>query len=99
MNNPDSGEPYAAITTYGQHNHGIRTEHYRYIQYEDGLGEFYDFRTDPEEWDNLISNQDYQQEIAAHRALLPEVNVNWNQHSQYTFQPYFVEQKSRSIDN
>jgi arylsulfatase A-like enzyme len=99
MHNPDSSEPYTAITTFGQHNHGIRTENYRYIQYEDGLGEFYDFRSDPEEWDNLISNQDYQQEIAAHRALLPKVNVNWNQHSQYTFQPYFVEQKARIIDN
>jgi arylsulfatase A-like enzyme len=95
MNSSPSGENYYAVTTFGKDNHGIRTENFRYIQYEDGLGELYDLRSDPEEWENLFSNQDYQKEIASHQALLPSVNVNWNRHSQYTFQPYFVEQKAR----
>ena len=99
MNNPEANREQVAITTYGMNNHGIRTQDYRYIQYEDGKGELYDFRTDPEEWNNLYDDQDYQQEIEMHQALLPKVNANWNQHSSYGFQPYFVEQKSRSVDN
>ena len=85
-----------AITTFGMNNHGVRTGNFRYIQYEDGLGELYDFRRDPEEWENLFSNQDYQQEVQSHKALLPPINVNWNQHSNYGFQPYFGEQKART---
>ncbi len=99
MNHPENTEQYTAITTFGMNNHGVRTENFRYIQYEDGLGELYDYQSDPEEWNNLFSNQDYRAEIAKHQALLPKVNVNWNQHSQYTFQPYFVEQKSLTMDN
>ncbi len=84
-----------AITTFGHKNHGIRTEDFRYIEYEDGLGELYDHRSDPEEWENLFSHPDYREVVERHRQLLPQDNVNWNRHSQYTFQPYFVEQKAR----
>ena len=95
MNRSEPGNDLYAITTFGHNNHAVRTENFRYIQYEDGLGELYDLRSDPEEWENLFSYHDYQQQVQSHQALLPLVNVNWNQHSQYTFQPYFVEQKAR----
>ena len=94
MHQPESSDKHVAITTFGMNNHGVRTANYRYIQYEDGQGELYDFTSDPEEWQNLFFHQDYQQQVLTHQALLPEVNANWNQHSQYTFQPYFVEQKN-----
>lgn len=96
MQSEESGDDYVAITTFGMNNHGIRTKDYRYIQYEDGLGELYDHRTDPEEWKNLIDDPKQESTIDFHKSLLPVTNANWNQHSQYTFQPYFVEQKART---
>jgi len=100
FNNPQrASSGYTAITTFGKDNHGIRTNQHRYIQYEDGLGELYDFDKDPEEWNNLIDDPEYSQVVEEHRQLLPETNVEWNTHSSYTFQPYFREQKARSIDN
>jgi len=85
-----------AVTTFGMNNHGIRTNDYRYIQYEDGLGELYDHRNDPEEWINLINDPAYDSIISAHQIFLPGKNEKWNEHSEYTFQPYFVEQKART---
>jgi arylsulfatase A-like enzyme len=47
---------WPAITTHGPENHGIRTEHWRYIRYADGSEELYDMRSDPNEWTNLASD-------------------------------------------
>ena len=44
-----------AISSYGAGNTSIRTEHWRYIRYEDGSEELYDHRIDPNEWTNLAS--------------------------------------------
>jgi arylsulfatase A-like enzyme len=96
MQEPQSAGRYFAVTTYGMYNHAIRSDDFRFILYEDGLGELYDHRTDPEEWVNLFSHPDYDEVIAAHKKLLPEVNAKWNIHSQYNFQPYFIEQKKRT---
>ncbi len=96
MNSDEKAGETFAITTFGMNNHGIRTKYYRFIQYEDGLGEFYDHQKDPEEWYNLFDDPEYKNQIQHHRTLLPEVNRKWNVHSEYTFQPYFVEQKART---
>jgi arylsulfatase A-like enzyme len=96
MNSKTSMDDAHAITTFGMNNHGIRTMDFRFIQYEDGLGELYDHQNDPEEWNNLISDPGYTEVIEAHKLLLPSVNKHWNVHSEYKFQPYFVEQKIRT---
>lgn len=96
MQGKASTKDYYAITTFGMQNHGIRTMNYRYIQYEDGKGELYNHQSDPEEWNNLIDDPDSQEVIKAHQQLLPKSNLKWNTHSEYTFQPYFVEQKKRT---
>lgn len=96
MNGNTAMDDAHAITTFGMYNHGIRTMDFRYIQYEDGLGELYDHKNDPEEWNNLISDPEYTEVIEAHKLLLPSVNNRWNMHSDYNFQPYFVEQKERT---
>lgn len=96
MNGNTAMDDAYAITTFGMNNHGIRTMDFRYIQYEDGLGELYDHQNDPEEWNNLISDPEYTEVIEAHKLLLPSLNKPWNAHSDYTFQPYFVEQKART---
>jgi arylsulfatase A-like enzyme len=99
MKEEDLNQSRFAITTFGMNNHGIRTPKFRYIQYEDGLGELYDHGDDPEEWNNIIDDAEFGNVIEDHKRLLPKVNVKWNEHSQYTFQPYFVEQKARTSLN
>ena len=87
---------WVAITTFGMNNHGIRTKDYRYIQYEDSSEELYDHTTDPHEWNNVASQAAQQETKARIRQYLPTTNAPWTQHSSYTFQPYFVDQKARS---
>ena len=55
LKNASAKRPWPAITTHNQGNHGIRTEHWRYIHYADGSEELYDMRADPNEWKNLAS--------------------------------------------
>jgi choline-sulfatase len=65
-----------AITSHNQGNHGIRTEHWRYIRYADGTEELYDMQHDPREWTNLATNADHSSIIADHRRWLPELDVS-----------------------
>lgn len=89
-------EGQIAITTFGMNNHGIRTQQYRYIQYEDKTEELYDRNKDPNEWDNIAEDPDYLEIKKELQNYLPETNLKWARHSNYTFQPYFVEQKERT---
>jgi len=84
-----------AITTFGKDNHAIKKDGFRYIQYEDKTEEFYDHNKDPNEWTNQANNPIYASKIAELKKLLPTKNVKWDEKSNYTFQPYFVNQKKR----
>lgn len=95
----DTPDQTYAITTFGMHNHAVRSNQFRYIQYEDGGEEFYDHRNDPNEWTNQAANPKYSSEIQALKKHLPAVNAGWDSLSAYTFQPYFVEQKARTSGN
>ncbi|MCA9127946.1 MAG: sulfatase [Planctomycetales bacterium] len=64
-----------AITSHNQGNHGVRSQHWRYIHYADGTEELYDMRHDPNEWENLASRAEYTQVLAEHRRWLPKVDV------------------------
>jgi arylsulfatase A-like enzyme len=95
MNNQGNGALHA-LTTFGKDNHGLRTPRYRYIRYEDGGEELYDRDRDPNEWTNIADlpeNEVLKEDL---RKLLPPHNARWNVHSDYKFQPYFVEQKART---
>jgi len=92
-------EDHYAVTTFGMNNHGLRTPDYRYIRYEDGGEELYDHTKDPNEWTNIASEPAYLPVKMDLKNLLPKVNAKWNIHSDYTFQPYFVEQKERTSKN
>lgn len=85
-----------AITTFGMNNHAIKVEGYRYIRYEDGTEEFYDHSADPNEWSNEVNTPEFKPKIEELNALLPTVNAKWDEYSNYTFQPYFVEQKEKT---
>ncbi len=89
-------ETAIAITTFGMNNHTVKSDRFRYIQYEDGGEEFYDHNNDPNEFTNQAKNSDYKDEINALKGYLPKTNATWDPNSSYTFQPYFVEQKART---
>ena len=63
---------WPAITTHNHDNHGIRSEHFRYIRYADGSDELYDMRKDPNEWTNLAGDENYAEVLQQHRRWLPE---------------------------
>ncbi len=44
-----------AVTTFGENNHAVRNDRWRYIRYSDGGEELYDHNSDPYEWNNLAS--------------------------------------------
>jgi arylsulfatase A-like enzyme len=95
MQNDSELESSYALTTFGMKNHAIKKDGFRYIQYEDGKEEFYDHSIDPNEWNNEADNPKYAQKIKDLKPYLPKVNSKWDAESNYTFQPYFVEQKVR----
>jgi arylsulfatase A-like enzyme len=58
---PQASWDHPAITTFGQGNHAVRTERWRYIRYAGGGEELYDHSSDPHEWKNVALNPDYSQ--------------------------------------
>ncbi|MFC7335646.1 sulfatase [Haloferula chungangensis] len=60
LRNPESEWPHFTRTSFGPGNVAIRSERFRYIHYFDGSEEFYDHRKDPNEWNNLARNPEYQ---------------------------------------
>ena len=65
----------AAISSYGEGNTLVRTQHWRYIRYEDGSEELYDHRNDPGEHRNLAANPDYADVLTEHRKWLPATDA------------------------
>ncbi|MEQ9302898.1 MAG: sulfatase-like hydrolase/transferase, partial [Marinoscillum sp.] len=59
------------ITTFGEGLVSLRTEKFRYISYPDGTEELYDVEQDPYEWNNLISEEQYAEEVQRLREHLP----------------------------
>ncbi|WP_299430102.1 sulfatase [uncultured Maribacter sp.] len=96
MTNEEGINDSYALTTYGMNNHAVRTNQFRYIQYEDGTQELYDHSNDPNEWTNVAGNPEHKATMEELKKLLPITNVKWDEASKYTFQPYFVEQKART---
>jgi len=74
LSNPRAEWNHPAVTTYGQNNHSVRTERWRYIRYADGSEELYDRSADPMEWTNLAAKSGHEQPIALLRQSLPAVN-------------------------
>lgn len=61
-----------AITTLGGLHHAVRNEHWRYIRYADGSEELYDHRVDPNEWQNLASDEAHAETKASLAKWIPE---------------------------
>jgi len=75
LNDPKTEWKHYAVTTHGYKNHSVRSERYRYIQYEDGSEELYDHRADPMEWNNLAGEEKYQAIVDELKKSLPKVNA------------------------
>jgi arylsulfatase A-like enzyme len=73
--NPAAAWTGVGVTTFGQNNHAIRTDRWRYIRYADGGEELYDHRNDEYEWTNLANKPEHaglKTELAKH---FPSVNM------------------------
>ncbi|MDG2123222.1 MAG: sulfatase [Verrucomicrobiales bacterium] len=71
LTNPTSPRP-PAISSYGEANTAIRTEHWRYIRYEDGSEELYDHRVDSNEWTNLADDPQHAETKQRLATMIPE---------------------------
>lgn len=72
-----SWENYA-LCTHIRGNHSVRSEHYRYIRYQDGSEELYDHRVDPNEWNNLAHKPTKETKVimAEHANTIPTMEAN-----------------------
>ncbi len=95
LSDPNNEWQHAAITTYERNNHAVRTEKYRYIQYEDGSEELYDHKNDQDEWQNLALDPAYQKIKTELKTCLPKVNESWAPTLRYDYNQYFIDQKKR----
>ena len=74
LKNAQASRKWPAITTHNHDNHGVRSEHWRFIQYADGSEELYDMRKDPNEWKNLATDPQHLEVVKSHRKFLPREN-------------------------
>jgi arylsulfatase A-like enzyme len=73
--NPEAPWDQPALTTYMFNNHGVRSEHWRYIRYNDGSEELYDEDRDPMEWTNLAGKPGHESVKAELARFLPRTNT------------------------
>ncbi|MEP3481789.1 MAG: sulfatase [Fuerstiella sp.] len=71
LKNPERNWNHPAITSFGKGNFSIRSEHHRFIQYLDGSTELYDLRSDPHEWTNLATDQQFADVVTQHQKHIP----------------------------
>jgi arylsulfatase A-like enzyme len=73
--NPASTWDKIAVTTYGQNNHAIRTDRWRYIRYANGDEELYDHRNDEYEWTNLAAKPEHVALKSELAKRFPKINI------------------------
>jgi len=71
---PKSEWNQPAMTTYLFGNHGIRSEGWRYIRYNNGDEELYNEANDPNEWKNLAKDPNSKEKIEELAKYLPKAN-------------------------
>jgi arylsulfatase A-like enzyme len=82
-----------AVSTYGRNNHAVISQQYRYIQYEDHSEEFYDLKTDPNEWSNIADNPQNKSIKEQHKKQLPPTNALWSAKSAYDINIFLKNQR------
>ncbi len=69
----ERGQP--VLSTFGQGNHSIRDERFRYIRYRNGDEELYDHFSDRHEWHNLAGNPAFAGIKSTMAGWLPKYNA------------------------
>lgn len=64
-----------ALTTWGQNNHSVRNERWRYTRYSGGGEELYDHQNDPDEFTNLANLSQHAELKKQLAKWLPKVNA------------------------
>jgi arylsulfatase A-like enzyme len=72
--NPAAEWKHVALTTHGYKNHGVRSDRWRYIRYEDGGEELYDHTKDEFEWTNLANEPALEKVKAEMQKALPKTD-------------------------
>jgi arylsulfatase A-like enzyme len=75
LRDPEANWDRPALTTFGYKNHTVRTDRWRYIQYNDGGEELYDHNVDPNEWTNLANITKYESVKSELQESLPTKNI------------------------
>ena len=75
LKNPDATRQIPALTTWGRGNYSLRSSKWRYTIYFDGSEELYDHENDPQEWENLAENPQYNQIKNEMKKYLPHNEV------------------------
>ncbi len=73
LKNPNHKTDRAVMTTFGEGNTTLRTSRWRYIRYEDGSEELYDHDSDPNEFENLASDEMSQDRVTEFRSLISRI--------------------------
>jgi len=74
LKNPQMEWLYPSLTTMGYKRHSLRTEQFRYIQYEDGSEELYDQIKDPMGFINLANNPEFNEVKNEFKQWIPKEN-------------------------
>lgn len=74
IENPNQLRPWPAITSHNQGNHSARDSRWRLIRYADGSQELYDMVADPNEWKNLIDDQELRGQVAELAKHFPKID-------------------------
>lgn len=90
VNDPGLTWDKPTITTYGQNNHAVQTERYRFYRYEDGSMELYDHEADPNEWRNVASEPAMQEIVKRLSLHLPATNAVPSKYNKYPTNEYFL---------
>jgi len=75
LRDPAAPRKQPALSTYGENNHTVRSQRWRYIRYANGDEELYDHENDPEQIVNLANDARYDPVKKELAAWLPKVNV------------------------
>ena len=75
LSDPTAAWTGVGITTFGQNNHAVRTDRWRYIRYMDGGEELYDHHKDEYEWTNVATSPDHAELKAALAKHFPLKNL------------------------
>jgi arylsulfatase A-like enzyme len=91
LKNPLSEWEHPALTFWGLNNTAVRTERYRYIQYEDGSEELYDRSIDPNEWQNLAGNPETKTLRESLRSFVPENQAELSSLCWFPWNAYWIQ--------